>query len=41
MLGGYANKLGSIDLSTGSVEYNDSPEEWKLKYVGGRGMGVK
>ena len=26
MLGGYANKLGSISLSTGSVEYNDSPE---------------
>ena len=41
MLGGYANKIGFVNLSAGSVELKDSPEDWKLKYVGGRGMGVK
>ncbi|MCH2296224.1 MAG: hypothetical protein MK488_14755, partial [SAR324 cluster bacterium] len=38
---GYANKIGFVNLSAGSVEFKDSPEDWKLKYVGGRGMGVK
>ena len=41
MLGGYANKIGFVNLSPGSVELKDSPDDWKLKYVGGRGMGVK
>ena len=41
MLGGYANKIGFVNLSAGSVELKDSPEDWKLKYVGGRGLGVK
>jgi len=41
MLGGYANKIGFVDLTTGQVEYKDAPEEWKLKYIGGRGLGVK
>ena len=41
MLGGYANKTGFVNLSAGSVELKDSPEDWKLMYVGGLGMGVK
>ena len=41
MLGGYANKIGFVDLTTGNVEYDDAPEEWKLKYIGARGLGVK
>ena len=28
MLGGYANKIGFVDLTTGNVEYDDAPEEW-------------
>ena len=41
MLGGYANKLGFVDLTAGRVEYKDAPEDWKRKYIGGRGLGVK
>jgi aldehyde:ferredoxin oxidoreductase len=41
MLGGYANRIGFIDLTAGSIEYGDSPEDWKGKYIGGRGLGVK
>ena len=41
MLGGYANKIGFVDLTGGKVEYKDAPEDWKLKYIGGRGLGVK
>ena len=41
MLGGYANKIGFVDLTEGKVEYGDAPEEWKLKYIGARGLGVK
>ncbi|MDP6247057.1 MAG: aldehyde ferredoxin oxidoreductase N-terminal domain-containing protein, partial [SAR324 cluster bacterium] len=41
MLGGYANKIGFVNLTTGSVEFKDSPEDWKRKYVGARGLGVK
>ncbi len=40
-LGGYADHVGHIDLSTGKVAYDAIPEEWKLKYIGGRGVGVK
>jgi len=41
MLGGYANKIGFVDLTTGSVEFKDTPEDWKRKYIGARGLGVK
>ena len=41
MLGGYANRIGFVDLTAGKVEYGDAPEEWKRKYIGGRGLGVK
>ena len=40
-LGGYAHKVAHIDLTTGNVEYKDHPEEWALKYIGARGLGVK
>ncbi|HZY43593.1 MAG TPA: aldehyde ferredoxin oxidoreductase family protein, partial [Anaerolineae bacterium] len=40
-LGGYADHVGHIDLSSGKVTYAAIPEEWKLKYIGGRGVGVK
>jgi aldehyde:ferredoxin oxidoreductase len=40
-LGGYANNLGWVDLSTGKVEYKPVPRDLALKYIGGRGLGVK
>src|SRR5512143_2698526 len=40
-LGGYADKVGRIDLTTGKVTYETIPEEWKIKYIGARGLGVK
>jgi aldehyde:ferredoxin oxidoreductase len=40
-LGGYADKVGRIDLTAGVVTYEAIPEEWKLKYIGARGVGVK
>jgi aldehyde:ferredoxin oxidoreductase len=40
-LGGYADKVGRIDLTTGKVAYETIPEEWKIKYIGARGVGVK
>lgn len=40
-LGGYAHKLGRINLTAGTVEYETLPEELLRKYIGGRGLGVK
>lgn len=40
-LGGYANRIGHIDLSQGKVAYEPIPEDWARKYIGGRGLGVK
>ncbi len=40
-LGGYANHVGHIDLTQGTVKYEPIPEEWALKYIGARGLGVK
>ena len=40
-LGGYANHLGRIDLTTGQVTYEEIPDEWARKYIGARGLGVK
>ena len=40
-LGGYAHHVGRINLSTGKVSYEDIPEEWALKYIGARGLGVR
>jgi aldehyde:ferredoxin oxidoreductase len=40
-LGGYANRIAHVDLTAGKVEYKPIPEEWALKYIGGRGLGDK
>lgn len=40
-LGGYANRIAHIDLTTRTVEYKPIPEEWARKYVGARGLGVR
>jgi aldehyde:ferredoxin oxidoreductase len=40
-LGGYANRIAWIDLTEKKVEMKPIPEEIALKYIGGRGMGVK
>jgi len=40
-LGGYANRIARIDLSTSAIEYERINEEDARKYVGGRGLGVK
>ncbi len=40
-LGGYAGRVAHVDLSSGSVEYKPIPEEWALKYIGARGLGVR
>ena len=40
-IGGFANKLAWIDLTTGSIEYKPIPVEDARKYIGARGLGVK
>ncbi|MCX6064396.1 MAG: hypothetical protein NT121_01370, partial [Chloroflexi bacterium] len=40
-LGGYANKIAHVDLTKGKVEFKPIPEDYKLKFIGGRGLGVK
>lgn len=40
-LGGYANHIGRINLSTGDVRYEQIPEDWARKYIGARGLGVR
>jgi aldehyde:ferredoxin oxidoreductase len=40
-LGGYANRITQIDLTTGKVAYDPIPEDWARKYIGARGLGVK
>ena len=40
-LGGYANRVAHIDLSNQAVDYQPIPEEWAIKYIGARGIGVK
>ncbi len=40
-LGGYADKVAWVNLTTGKTEFKPIPEEDKLKYVGARGVGVK
>lgn len=41
MLGGYANRVAHVNLSTRQVDYRPIPEEWARKYIGARGLGVK
>ncbi|MBP1701741.1 MAG: Aldehyde ferredoxin oxidoreductase [Chloroflexi bacterium] len=40
-LGGYADRVAHIDLTTGSIKYDSIPEDWKRKYIGARGIGDK
>jgi aldehyde:ferredoxin oxidoreductase len=40
-LGGYANNIAWVDLDSGNVDYKPIPEDLALKYIGGRGLGVK
>ena len=40
-VGGFANKVIHVDLGAEKVEYKPIPEEWALKYIGGRGLGDK
>ena len=40
-LGGYADRIARIDLTLGSVTYEGIKEDDALKYIGGRGLGVK
>jgi len=40
-LGGYADRVAHVDLTKGQIDYQAIPEEWKQKYIGGRGVGVK
>lgn len=41
MLGGYANNVGWVDLTTGAIDYKEIDEGDARNYVGGRGLGVK
>ncbi len=40
-LGGYANHMGRVNLTTGKVHYEEIPEDWARKYIGARGLGVR
>ena len=40
-LGGYANHVAHINLSSGEVRYEGIPEDWARKYIGARGLGVR
>ncbi|MBK9943793.1 MAG: aldehyde ferredoxin oxidoreductase family protein [Kouleothrix sp.] len=40
-LGGYANRIAHVDLTSRAVEYKPIPEDWALKYIGARGLGVR
>jgi aldehyde:ferredoxin oxidoreductase len=40
-LGAYANHIAKVNLTTGKVAYEQIPEDWALKYIGARGLGVR
>ncbi|MGE3269796.1 MAG: aldehyde ferredoxin oxidoreductase family protein [Chloroflexota bacterium] len=40
-IGGFANRVARVDLSSGEVKYESIPEEWARKYIGARGLGVR
>jgi aldehyde:ferredoxin oxidoreductase len=40
-LGGYADHVARIDLTTGDIKYEGIKEEDARKYIGARGLGVK
>lgn len=41
MIGGFANRVAWIDLSSGAVDYKGIDEDDAKKYIGARGLGVK
>ena len=41
MIGGFANRIAWIDLTSGNVEYKGIDEEEARKYIGARGLGDK
>ncbi len=41
MLKGYAGKILHIDLSDGTHEVTETPQEWAEKYLGSRGFGAR
>lgn len=40
-LGGYAGRVGHVDLTKGTVNYAPIPEDWARKFIGARGLGVR
>lgn len=40
-LGGYRNRVAWVNLTTGDIEYRGIDEQDAVKYIGGRGLGVK
>jgi aldehyde:ferredoxin oxidoreductase len=40
-IGGFANRVARVDLSSGTVAYEQIPEDWARKYIGARGLGVR
>ena len=38
-LSGYADKVAWVDLNIGKTEFKPIPEEYKIKYIGARGVG--
>jgi aldehyde:ferredoxin oxidoreductase len=40
MIGGFANRVAWIDLSSGAVDYRGIDESDAKKYIGARGLGV-
>jgi aldehyde:ferredoxin oxidoreductase len=40
-LGGYADRIARVDLTSGDIKYEGINEEDARKYIGGRGLGVK
>ena len=41
MLFGYMDRICRIDLSSGQIQYEKSPESMYRKYVGGYGVGAR
>ncbi len=40
-IGGFANRIAHIDLTSKKVEFKPVPEDWARKYLGARGLGVR
>lgn len=40
-IGGFANHVARVDLSSGTIVYEPIPDEWATKYIGARGLGVR